>query len=245
MIVQLFRPIPSRKYDNMNCRYLIKDNNPSLLLFFSGWGGEEALFRNYRPTGADWLFCDDYRSLDFDTGLLSGYDEIRVAAWSLGVWVAGHVLENTQAPFGDKVAVNGTMMPVDDAYGIPEKIFKGTLEHLDEASLRKFRRRMCESSAALDNFMSHGPQRTAAVLKDELDVLYHAVKGCPPPDFKWTAALVGTADMIFPFRSQEAFWSRCNVPVSVYDEAHYSERLFRAAIGCMGQDVSGREDCNG
>lgn len=229
----------------MNCRYLIKDNNPSLLLFFSGWGGEETLFNSYRPVCTDWLFCDDYRSLDFDPGLLAGYEDITVAAWSLGVWVAGHILEKVQAPFGEKVAINGTMRPVDDVYGIPEKIFRGTLEHLDEVTLSKFRRRMCGSAAALENFMSHRLQRTVSGLKDELDVLYHAVKESPTPDFKWSRALVGTADMIFPSKNQQAFWSRSDVPVTVYNEAHYSERLFRAGIERHGYSVSGQEGRNG
>lgn len=229
----------------MNYRYLIKDNNPSLLLFFSGWGGEETLFHSYKPVCADWLFCDDYQSLDFDPNILAGYEDITVVAWSLGVWAAGFVLENVQAPFGKKIAINGTMKPVDDVYGIPEKIFKGTLEHLDEVTLGKFRRRMCGSATILEKFISHGLQRSVSELKDELDFLYHTVKENPTPDFKWTEALSGAVDLIFPIKNQQAFWSKSNVPVTVYDEAHYSERLFRATIERYELSVSGQEESNG
>lgn len=215
----------------MNSRFLIKNNHTDLLVFFSGWGGEETLFSGYCPPGTDWLFCDDYRSLDFDIGLLSGYKNIKVVAWSLGVWVAGHVLGNSRAPIREAVAVNGTPRPLDDIYGIPDAVFKGTLDGLNEVSLGKFRRRMCGSTAVLQVFMSHGPQRTASELKDELSALYHAIKSEPEPDFRWTAALAGQADMIFPFRNQQAFWTDRSVPIEVCNEAHYSENLFRKAIG--------------
>ena len=69
----------------MEQRFLIKDGNPRLTLLFSGWGGEESLFSCYRPAGSDYMLCWDYRSLDFRPGLLAGYREIKVVAWSLGV----------------------------------------------------------------------------------------------------------------------------------------------------------------
>ena len=43
------------------------------------------------------------------------------------------------------IAINGTESPVDNSTGIPENIFKGTLETLDERNLRKFRMRMSGS----------------------------------------------------------------------------------------------------
>ena len=38
------------------------------------------------PENSDLLVCYDYRSLDFDFTLLQGYQEIRLIAWSMGVW---------------------------------------------------------------------------------------------------------------------------------------------------------------
>ena len=133
----------------MEQKFLIKDGYPLLTLFFSGWGGEECLFAGYRPSGSDFLLCCDYRNLDFDPSLLEGYRGIKVVAWSLGVWVAGHVLQGKEAGFTEMIAVNGTPVPVDDRYGIPEQIFKGTLEHMDDTVLKKFRRRMCGTAEGL------------------------------------------------------------------------------------------------
>ena len=45
----------------MKCSFLVREGHPRLLLFFSGWGGEERLFSRYRPEGADFLLCYDYR----------------------------------------------------------------------------------------------------------------------------------------------------------------------------------------
>ena len=63
---------------------------PRLLLFFAGWGMDETPFLQIRPTDTDWMVCYDYRSLEFDTDLLQEYSEIRLIAWSMGIWVASH-----------------------------------------------------------------------------------------------------------------------------------------------------------
>ena len=217
----------------MKCSWLIRNNNPGLVLLFSGWGGEDCLFREYRPSGVDFLVCSDYRDLDFDPGLLDGYDTIRVAGWSLGVWVASHVLQGISAPFSDRVAVNGTLHPVDDSFGIPVQVFRGTLERMDDLTLLKFRRRMCGSGEGLARFMSCGPVRTSGELKDELECLYRAVCAYPVPEFTWTRALTGMSDRIFPPENQIAAWQSSGTPVITAGEEHYSENFFRTALGCM------------
>ena len=230
----------------MEQKFLIKDGYPLLTLFFSGWGGEECLFAGYRPSGSDFLLCCDYRNLDFDPSLLEGYRGIKVVAWSLGVWVAGHVLQGKEAGFTEMIAVNGTPVPVDDRYGIPEQIFKGTLEHMDDTVLKKFRRRMCGTAEGLQAFMAHHPSRQAEGLKDELACLYEAVKSTSGSGAVsgWTCAFVGARDRIFPAASQTAAWDG-KVPVHVFDEEHYSERLFRMALESPAGAWSGNTDFYG
>ena len=76
----------------MKQRFIKKENNPRLLLFFAGWGSDERLFDRPVADGYDYLLCFDYRSPDFDYALLDGYREIRLLAWSMGVWAAGQTL---------------------------------------------------------------------------------------------------------------------------------------------------------
>ena len=51
----------------------------------------------------------------------------------------------------ERVALNGTVTPVDDLKGIPQQVFEGTLEGLNESTLEKFIRRMRLQKSALLN----------------------------------------------------------------------------------------------
>ena len=53
----------------MQQRFIKKENNPRLLLFFAGWGSDERLFDRPVADGYDYLLCFDYRSPDFDYAL--------------------------------------------------------------------------------------------------------------------------------------------------------------------------------
>lgn len=102
--------------------YFIQQKHlPRLTLFFAGWGMDECPFMDYCPENSDLLVCYDYRSLDFDFTLLQGYQEIRLIAWSMGVWAASMVLQDMDLPICERVALNGTVTPVDDLKGIPQQ----------------------------------------------------------------------------------------------------------------------------
>ncbi len=108
--------------------YFIQQKHlPRLTLFFAGWGMDECPFMDYCPENSDLLVCYDYRSLDFDFTLLQGYQEIRLIAWSMGVWAASMVLQDMDLPICERVALNSTVTPVDDLKGIPQQVFEGTL----------------------------------------------------------------------------------------------------------------------
>ena len=40
---------------------------------------------------------------------------------------------------------------MDDSFGIPVQVFRGTLERMDDLTLLKFRRRMCGSGIYMDS----------------------------------------------------------------------------------------------
>ena len=95
--------------------FLKKEGNPRLLLFFSGWGADDHLFDRPVAEGYDYMLCFDYRNMDFDFTLLDGYREIRLLAWSMGVWAAGRVLAgHDEYSFSLKLAVNGTPYPIHE-----------------------------------------------------------------------------------------------------------------------------------
>ena len=241
----------------MKYHWIHRAHQPRLTLFFAGWGMDATPFEHLQPVDSDLLLCADYRSLEFDPSVWQGYEEMRVVAWSMGVWAASVVLPRWAAAapsevrtlprWVDSVAINGTPMPVDDRYGIPEAIFRGTLEGLDVRHLEKFYRRMCVTRESLSFFLAHRPQRTVNELRDELQAIGEAAWRSPQVQemvaapcspqvreteaaFDWRRSLVGSRDLIFPSDSQQAAWEQlrqgrsCPV-VEVIDEPHYTARI--------------------
>lgn len=213
----------------MKQEFIIRGHGDKLLLFFAGWGGDTNLFRYYRPAaGCDFLLCYDYRSLVFDATLLDDYREIRLVAWSMGVWAAAQVLAGLSLPFVERTAINGTPTPIDDDCGIPTAIFRGTLDMFSPVTLMKFRRRMCGSTDGVKAFLSHEPCRSLEELREELACIYRTVITCSYRPFTWNKAVIGSRDKIFPLQNQLAAWQ--GTPVQLLDEEHYSEEIFRKVL---------------
>ena len=204
--------------------YFIQQKHlPRLTLFFAGWGMDECPFMDYCSGNSDLLVCYDYRSLDFT--LLQGYQEIRLIAWSMGVWAASMVLQDMDLPICERVALNGTVTPVDDLKGIPQQVFEGTLEGLNEGTLEKFIRRMCLKKENLETFLSKRPQRAVEELQEELRRIGEQVKSCAVPSFAWERAVIGKNDLIFTAVNQRNAWT--GTEVAEYDIPHYSEEIMR------------------
>ena len=222
-------------------------SSTGMLLFFSGWGSEPCMFSNgiEESTAYDILMLWDYRDMDFDLGILNGYNEVRVLAWSMGVWAAGKALGGADMVNGLRLAVNGTPFPVDDSKGIPTAIFDGTLNGLSERTLAKFRRRMCGSTEALEQLLSCGLTRSVDELREELSAIREAVRhgadhdagmfsgtaaADAPGDFSWDHAVIGSGDLIFPAANQTEAWKGLDVPVSLLDIPHYDISLFKRLL---------------
>jgi hypothetical protein len=200
---------------------------------------DEHLIAGFAPADADVMLCYDYRQLDFSPEWVAGYEQITLWAWSMGVWAASQTFgvpvtegaserEATPVilPFAEKIAINGTPMPIDDACGIPVAIFEGTLAAMDPVSLRKFNRRMCGSSEVFGRFVKKIPHRPVDELKDEMEVIGREVRRRPLARFAWTKALIGERDLIFTLANQKRAWEQLGIPYEVRDAAHYDEHFF-------------------
>lgn len=212
--------------------FIQKKNYPRLTLFFAGWGMDEQPFIDYCPTDSDLLICYDYRLLDFDVAILQGYEDVRLIAWSMGVWAASVVLQHTGLPIRERIALNGTMIPVDDSKGIPQTIFERTLAGLNDVSLEKFIHRMCLKREKTKAFLLKRPKRPVAELKEELQRIGEQVRSCAVPDFQWGQAVIGTEDMIFITANQRTAWQDAGAEVVECDSPHYSEEMLRNLLCC-------------
>ena len=214
--------------------------NRGLILFFGGWGSSPELFSGLETEpGYDCIFCWDYRDLGFSFDSLGGYDRVSVYAWSMGVWVAQHVLSGRLAVEPEAaIAVCGTPHPVDDLRGIPRAVFLGTMKNMSDPVLRKFRKRMCGHD--LDAYMSRVGNRTVEELSEELESLFAFVTGAeagiPVAGLRlsWNVAVIGEDDLIFPAANQLRDWTSEELggtcETGVVKSAHYGEEMFRKLL---------------
>lgn len=213
--------------------FIVNQHHPRLTLFFAGWGMDETPFLDYSPQDSDWMICYDYRRLDFDVQALAHYREIRLIAWSMGVWAASQTMQQAQALAANVVqstAINGTPHPVDEEQGIPPATFDGTLHGLSEASLLKFQRRMCNNGEAFSHFQRIAPQRPWEELRDELAAIGRQCRALPPSDFVWNRAVIGDNDRIFPPQAQQRAWEARCPSIQHVEAAHYDYHLLQQYV---------------
>lgn len=215
----------------MKQHFIIKNNQKHLLLFFAGWGMDETPFLTIHPANKDWMICYDYRSLTFDASLLETYSQITLIAWSMGVWAASQLIRQyPHLPVSQSIAINGTLYPIHATKGIMPSVFEGTLQGLNEQTLQKFQRRMCNSSTDYKAFQTIAPKRPVEELKEELAAIRQQCLSSVSSDFIWHKAIVGKNDRIFLPEYQETAW-RNKVDSLVHVEAaHYQQELFYEVI---------------
>ncbi len=209
----------------MKATYLIRNNNNRLLLIWAGWGMDtcpfEALSRTLK--GYDCCICHDYTDPHLPADAFKEYQEIELYGWSFGVFMAATTLHGRQLPIVRATAINGTPYGVDYTKGIAPDIFAATLQHLDEKSYHKFCRRMCGDSNTLQHFLQVIPQRDTDSLRAELSAIGTHIEQTGRKPFRWTRAIVGLNDRIFPAEAQFRAWDEQQVPTITIDMAHYTD----------------------
>ncbi|WP_295810964.1 pimeloyl-ACP methyl esterase BioG family protein [uncultured Victivallis sp.] len=204
----------------MKQSFLYRGESSELLLFFNGWSMDERAVAHLASGGLDVLALWDYT--EPDTAFfaeLSRYRKIHLAAWSLGVFTAAKLLAGHAIEFASATAFNGTLRPVDAAFGIAPEIFRGTAEHWGEERARsRFFQRVAGGRAELEAFPL--PCRTPEEQQRELFALEQAAQGALPVNC-FRLAVVGTRDRIFPPEAQTAFWQSVQTPILSLDLPHY------------------------
>lgn len=219
----------------MEIKWIVKNRNDALAVLFLGWSCDENTVRHVVIPGYDVIAVYDYR--DIDACILSeipfeNYTRKVLLAWSFGVWVAGRLLLELP-PFDRVVAVNGTLCPVDDNYGIPEKIFAFTLKNIERQGIGKFNERMCGNS--INDFTPS--RRPFDEQLEELKTLASYFRERQKLFLQWDAVLIGEADSIFPVKNMVRFWEEKSIFVTLCPEMnHYpfcatGIRLIREALG--------------
>ncbi len=202
----------------MKSEWLYRQHRERLILFCNGWGMDATPFRPLTATDVDVLMLFDYHDLPPEDSprnsapdlnladLFRRYSHISLIAWSMGVW-AGQQLFRPWASFmQERIAINGTLCPIDDEFGIPVQVYAATLARLNEAGRLKFYHRMCHDRNILATFLAHQPQRTITSQRRELAALQD-LTACQPADSAiYSKVIVTSRDLVMPTANQLAYW---------------------------------------
>lgn len=204
--------------------------NTRLLLLFAGWGTGPSLYPPPGVEGYDMMVAWDYSDTSVDTSVMEHYAEIAVIGYSFGVPAASSFLNTfPQLPVTARVAVNGTCHPVDDARGIPQAIFAGTLAGLTPRSLAKFYRRMAGSGKLYEEMLPSLPSDPdIGSLRAQLE----AIGSRRSVTADWDMAIVADNDLIIPAVNQLRAWREAGVTVKATGGGHLPDfsRIFRTVL---------------
>lgn len=197
------------------------DGQPNLIIFALGWGADPSTVAHIPSfPGFDTLILYDYRGVEpLGNGFLAGYEKIILFAWSFGVWASEQILK--EAALTKAVALNGTPLPVDDRYGIPLRAFRATLRGIASAGPETFNRRAY--GECYDKMAASLDGRPWNERLEELEKLYGISSVAYEPAIKWSDALIGSRDGIFPPDNMLAYWQPRMEPgrLTVADLPHY------------------------
>lgn len=196
----------------MQYKWLNKNNNKNLIVFFNGWGMNEKVVEHLSYENYDVLTFYDYRSFDIEKFDFSSYENKVLIAWSMGVFVCNYFYENFKI-FDKFIAINGTQKPIDDVYGIPIAIYNLTVDNFNELSCSKFMKKI-STTVDLKGYSS----RTIEELRQELI----SIRDLKVEKFlRFDKVVLSLKDRIFPFKNMQKYWFEQNVEISELEKAHY------------------------
>lgn len=184
-------------------KQFVEKGKKDLIVFLSGWGCDDAQFKNMTETINDYdlVLCWDYSDGNFELDTdFSKYEKVYLIAYSAGVFVANLVAEKIPSIY-KKIAINGNPLLFDSYYGLTpaiEKVFR----EISLDNYMDFRRNylVC-SEEELNFFNAHSSMRTIESCTQELDTL----KALANKEFKpcsFDKVLLGEKDRIFSYKKQ-------------------------------------------
>lgn len=187
-----------------------RDGAREVLVIFSGWGITPAAFAHL-TTEADILCISDYRVLSTDLPDLTAYQTRNLIAWSFGIASYALWQGNRANPFNRRIALCGSMIPVDRDLGIPPVAMQKTIDTLSETSFQIFRRR-CYGRAVVPEAVD------ISALKEEL--LAVQARDYSQVQLTWDKAVISRTDKIFPAKNLRAAWEGKATDITETDAPH-------------------------
>lgn len=202
----------------MQITWLQREHQQQCFLFFAGWGMDAAPFAGIPAAEIDFCLLHDYRELaNVDLRPFAAYDQVHLLAWSMGVWVAAHLLAGQEHAFTTRTAIGGTLLPIDGQRGIPPESYSAMLEDFGPPTMDGFYRNMFDDDGQLNRFLDHRPQRDLVALRQEMESFRAAAQRFGPATDIYTHKIITSRDRIFSGRNQMRAWGKgqgqvCNWP---------------------------------
>ncbi len=213
----------------METSWLHKSDRKNLILFCNGWGMDGFPFRSMASVEYDVYMLHDYRQLencpDIE-GLAEKYEQLVLIGWSMGVWVGQKLFSDKRHLFHRTIAINGTLCPIDDRFGIPTKVFNATMVGYSESARLKFYRRMCREKTNFKLFLTKQPQRSLQDQGEELAALKKMVDCIPADESIYQEIIISEYDWIVPSANQFDFWQ--GKPVTSVSGFHFLFNLWQS-----------------
>lgn len=189
-----------------------REKNDNLIVLYGGWGTDEHVFLPLCNDDFDFILFYNYSA---DEALVipetKTYKTVTIIGWSLGIWAAGYLSSKTGIKPDITIAVNGTPIPVNDRYGIPLKVFEGTLNNITEGNMEKFYLRMFGNKRTYLQNIDRIPHRSVKSLHDELRWMYNRMMEPAESTFQWQYAVTSECDRVFPVKNLNNFWKKESV----------------------------------
>ena len=181
----------------MKYKWLNINQNNKVIVFFNGWGMDESVVHHLEFSDYDILMFYDYNNLDtnFDFNSLDKYKNKSLIAWSMGVMVATLF---DKIEYNTTTAINGTLKPIDNDFGIPQRIYDLTIRGFNEKGAQRFIKSMFNEDIELPQI-----SRDIENQKSELSALKNYTANS---NFKYNRIILSDNDKIIPTKNQIAFW---------------------------------------
>ncbi len=205
----------------MQSHWLKAQNKDKLIIFFSGWSFDENPFLFLESSNYDVLMLYDYNNLNIENlNIPNNYKEYYLISWSMGVYTA-FLLRNKLPKFAKKIAINGTLYPVDDKFGIPQKSFILTLRHAKIGLEGKFYQNIFTTENEYKRYINEPVKREIDNRVSELKSLFETIKNTEIiyNDF-YNMAIISNNDKIIPTKNQIYFWEN-KIPIKIIESGHF------------------------
>lgn len=182
-------------------------NASQVIVIFGGWSIGAEAFAHLKTT-TDILYISDYRDLAMDLPELHHYETRVLVAWSFGVASYCHWQQGRIDVFDLKIALNGSMTPIDRLSGIPPLIMQKTIDTLSNESFQVFLTR-CYGKK-----QPHQPIDISARKAELIAVQSRDYTGVA---LNWDKVWISCHDRVFPFVNMQRAWQE---PINVLDGPH-------------------------